>query len=360
MRAALRAVADGARRVGGQDPPRRLDRRAEHAVGVGHADARRARSSPARTTSSGRATSTTPPPRRRRPATTRRRRGSLDYLWRVQKPDGSWWQNTTRRRRRRSGRASSSTRPRCRSCSPGGSAGTARTTGSNIRARGRLHRRRTARDTGQERWENQDGWSPNTIATEIAALVCAADVARAQRRPGARRVATRPRPTTGRRRSRAGRRRPTARTRRSRTTCASPRTATPTTARPTTLGDNFPRPVDQREIVDNSFLGLVLFGVKRWNDPTILNSLAVGDARARSRCRDTPSGPDLAPLHVRRLRRDRRDGGDWDIFSTTPRRQTLGRAWPLLAGERGEYELIAGSDARRAPARRSRAPPTTG
>jgi glucoamylase len=31
--------------------------------------------------------------------------------------------------------------------------------------------------TQQERWENQDGWSPNTIATEIAGLVCAADVA---------------------------------------------------------------------------------------------------------------------------------------------------------------------------------------
>ncbi len=38
------------------------------------------------------------------------------------------------------------------------------------------------------------------------------------------------------------------------------------------------------------------------------------------------------------------DGGDWDIF-TTAERQTLGRAWPLLAGERGEYELIAGKDA---------------
>ena len=32
--------------------------------------------------------------------------------------------------------------------------------------------------TEQERWENQDGWSPNTIATQVAALVCAADIAR--------------------------------------------------------------------------------------------------------------------------------------------------------------------------------------
>src|SRR4051794_15509018 len=32
--------------------------------------------------------------------------------------------------------------------------------------------------TGQDRWENQDGYSPGTIAAEIAGLVCAADIAR--------------------------------------------------------------------------------------------------------------------------------------------------------------------------------------
>ena len=34
--------------------------------------------------------------------------------------------------------------------------------------------------TQQERWEEQDGYSPATIASEIAGLVCAADLARAQ------------------------------------------------------------------------------------------------------------------------------------------------------------------------------------
>jgi GH15 family glucan-1,4-alpha-glucosidase len=34
-------------------------------------------------------------------------------------------------------------------------------------------------DAGQERWENQGGWSRNTIAIEIAGLICAADVAEA-------------------------------------------------------------------------------------------------------------------------------------------------------------------------------------
>ena len=33
--------------------------------------------------------------------------------------------------------------------------------------------------TPQDRWENQGGYSPATIAAEIAGLVCAADIARA-------------------------------------------------------------------------------------------------------------------------------------------------------------------------------------
>ena len=46
----------------------------------------------------------------------------------------------------------------------------------------------------QERWENQEGYSPATIAAEIAGLVCAADIAR--RNGDAKRAArTRRRPT---------------------------------------------------------------------------------------------------------------------------------------------------------------------
>jgi glucoamylase len=40
------------------------------------------------------------------------------------------------------------------------------------------------------------------------------------------------------------------------------------------------------------------------------------------------------------------NGDDWDLFFDNPARQTRGRLWPLLTGERGEYELIAGRDAR--------------
>ena len=116
------------------------------------------------------------------------------------------------------------------------------------------------------------------------------------------------------------------------------------------LGDNYvdetgDTTVDQREIVDNSFLGLVLFGVKQWNDPTILNSLAVGDGTdAPIRSRGHAERPGLAPVHVRRLRR----AGQRERLGPVlrqPRRQTRGRLWPLLTGERGEYELIAGRGA---------------
>ena len=106
------------------------------------------------------------------------------------------------------------------------------------------------------------------------------------------------------------------------------------------LGDNRVEDVDHREIVDNSFLGLVLFGVKPWNDPTVLNSLAVGDAQLAA---DTPSGRIWHRFTFDGYG-EKADGGDWNIFDPA-HGQTFGRVWPILAGERGEYELIAGRDA---------------
>jgi glucoamylase len=41
---------------------------------------------------------------------------------------------------------------------------------------------------------------------------------------------------------------------------------------------------------------------------------------------------------------ERRDGKPWRLFDDDTRR-TLGRAWPIFAGERGEYELLAGRPA---------------
>jgi glucoamylase len=41
---------------------------------------------------------------------------------------------------------------------------------------------------------------------------------------------------------------------------------------------------------------------------------------------------------------EHQDGRPWEIGKPDTHR-TFGRAWPLLAGERGEYELAAGEDA---------------
>jgi glucoamylase len=269
---------------------------------------------------------------------------ALDYLWRVQKPDGSWWQNT-----RVDGREHWTTTQMDQVALPvvlawwlGRSA-----------AADWEHVRRAADflvsngpRTGQERWENQDGWSPNTIATSIAGLICAAEVADANGDP-----------------ARAASYRATADDRQRRVqewTAATngPYSPQPYYVRVTKdgdpddgstygLGDNFLRPVDEREIVDPSFLGLVLFGTKRFDDPTVLNTLRivdrVRDAQPGGLRFDTPQGPQWHRFTFDGYG-ETRDGADWNIFPTAEN-QTLGRLWPLLAGERGEYELIAGRDA---------------
>ncbi len=85
-----------------------------------------------------------------------------------------------------------------------------------------------------------------------------------------------------------------------------------------------------------SFLELVRLGVKRFDDPAILNTLQVVDQRLK------------AGAFWHRFSFDgygeRRDGKSWRLFGEDTRR-TLGRAWPIFAGERGEYELLAGRSA---------------
>jgi glucoamylase len=261
----------------------------------------------------------------------------MDYLWRTQKPDGSWWQNM-----RVNGEPYWTNLQLDEVALPVVLAWWLGRTG----AEDWTHVRRAAdfivangARTGQERWENQDGWSPNTIATAIAGLVCAADVAR---RNGDEARATHyeavadewerrvedwtatdngpysPRPYYVR----------------------VTKDANPNNGLRYDLGDNRPTLVDQREIVDNSFLGLVLFGVKEHDDPTVLNSLAVGDAQLRV---ETPNGPVWHRFTYDGYG-ETATGADWDIFPTKGG-QTLGRLWPLLTGERGEYELVAGRDA---------------
>jgi glucoamylase len=266
----------------------------------------------------------------------------LDYLWQVQKPDGSWWQNTDV-----DGKPHWTGLQMDEVALPVVLAWwlgrTAASDWDHVRRAADFIATNGPR-TPQERWENQDGWSPNTIATEIAALVCAADVARrngdaasAQRYEATaddwqRNVEGWTATSNGPYSPRPYYLRVT-------------KDANPNAPTTYTLGDNFPRPVDQREIVDNSFLGLVLFGVKRASDPVVLNSLVVGD---RTSAEPLPARTASGPVWHRFTfdgYGETRTGDDWDLFDAHEG-QTLGRAWPLLTGERGEYELLAGRDAR--------------
>jgi glucoamylase len=86
--------------------------------------------------------------------------------------------------------------------------------------------------------------------------------------------------------------------------------------------------------VDAGFLELVRYGIRKPDDPDIVHSLEVIDKVLKV---DTPYGPCW-----RRYNHDgygqREDGGPYLGWGR-------GRAWPLLTGERGHYELAAGRSA---------------
>lgn len=89
-----------------------------------------------------------------------------------------------------------------------------------------------------------------------------------------------------------------------------------------------------KEIVDAGFLELVRYGIRRAGDPLFEDSLKVVDTVLKV---DLPQGPGW-----RRYNHDgygqRADGTGYDGWG-------VGRAWPLLTGERAHYELDAGRDA---------------
>ncbi len=190
----------------------------------------------------------------------------------------------------------------------------------------------------QERWENQSGYSPNSIAAQIAGLVCAADIARKNG-------------------DRASARRWLAKADRWQekvqdwtVTTNGPlseepyflrltKDGQPNTGTTYGMGDGGPSSVDQREIVDPSFLDLVRYGIEAPDDPAVLSSLPVVDDELKV---DTPNGPFWHRFNFDGYG-ETRTGEQWAI--TEPDTfTTLGRGWPLLTGERGEYAVTAGDD----------------
>jgi len=197
--------------------------------------------------------------------------------------------------------------------------------------------------TAQERWEEASGYSPSTLAVHIAALICAAEffddrgagetaefvrdyadflesyielwtvTTRGTLVPGIPRHYIRINPGEINR-------------------CADedPNCGTVILAnrRP---GDRVEFPANA--IVDTGFLELVRYGIRDPHDPLIEDTLRVVDAVLKV---ETPLGPCWHRYnHDGYGQRD--DGESYNGWG-------VGRAWPLLTGERGHYELAAGRD----------------
>ena len=192
--------------------------------------------------------------------------------------------------------------------------------------------------TGQERWENIGGYSPATIAAEIAGLVTAADIAR---KNGDQARADRYLATADQWQrnletwtlTRNG-----------------PLSREPYYLRITDNGnansgaqiqisDGGPL-IDQRKVVDPSFLEMVRLGVKSADDKNIASTLAVIDRHLKY---DTDNGPFWHRASFDGYG-EKADGSQWAPVDPGSG-ETIGRGWPLLTGERGEYALAAGQPA---------------
>jgi len=189
--------------------------------------------------------------------------------------------------------------------------------------------------TQQERWEEVSGYSPSTIAAEIAGLVCASDIAR---KNGATQDADRYLQaaddwaahieawlvtTTGHLGTGAG----------------SPgyyiridNNQDP--------NDGFQLDTrngggvwDERDVVDAGFLEFVRLGIRPANDPIIQHSVEIVDSAIRV---ETPNGPSF--------HRYSHDGYGETYFGGPWQSEGIGRIWPIFTGERGEYEIAAGHD----------------
>jgi glucoamylase len=200
--------------------------------------------------------------------------------------------------------------------------------------------------TEQDRWEEVGGYSPATLANNVAALVCAAAFARERGDAATGRLLEEYADFVERHIERW--------------TVTTEGALVPGISRhyirilPVEIHDPHPdedpnrgqiilantRPGDRyryeaKDIVDAGFLELVRFGVRQADDPLIVDSLQVVDAVLRV---ETPCGPAWHRYnHDGYGQRD--DGGPFQGWGR-------GRAWPLLTGERGHYELAAGRDAR--------------
>ena len=182
--------------------------------------------------------------------------------------------------------------------------------------------------TDQDRWEEKPGYSPATIAAQIAGLVCAAEIAKLN---GDKPTAEHYLETAD---YWAGYVNPWTVTREGHVAAYYIRiTENDDPNDHANLEINSSSlVVDERKILDAGFLELVRLGIKSPNDYVIVKSLKFIDQLIKVR---TPVG-DAWYRYNHDAYGETADGGNYDA------RNGIGRLWTLLTGERGEYELALG------------------
>jgi glucoamylase len=200
--------------------------------------------------------------------------------------------------------------------------------------------------TQQERWEEASGFSPSTLAAAIAAQICAADFARAR---GETSVAQFVEDHADSVEAHV-----------ERWTVTTQGSLVPGIPRhyirilPVAVDDFSPTEdpnagvlslsnqppggpwqFPAKDVVDAGFLELVRYGVRKAGDPLMEDSLRVIDAVLKA---ETPFGA--------AWRRYNHDGYGPNAEGQPYTGWGIGRAWPLLAGERAHYDLAAGRDVR--------------
>jgi glucan 1,4-alpha-glucosidase len=186
---------------------------------------------------------------------------------------------------------------------------------------------------GPERWEEQSGFSPSTISAEIAGLIAAAIIADKNGDQDSARV------------WRATADEFQRNLKKWTLTTNGPLSTHPYFIRLSKNGDpneavvynvgNGGPDLDQRSVIDAGFLEYARLGLLRPDDADILASLPVVDATIK---RTTASGDGFLRYNGDGYGDGATDGHPW-----APSNKGTGHPWPVLAGERGQYEVDRGA-----------------
>lgn len=191
---------------------------------------------------------------------------------------------------------------------------------------------RTGPTTPEDRWERDGGYSPFTLAAEVSALLAAAELAHRHGEPAiaAYLIETADLWNAGIERwnYRSG-------TRLARELGIDgyyTRQGTPGSRCQLPTSSEKKHPPADEETISPDALALVRFGLRSPNDPRIRDTVKAIDAVLKV---NLPAGPGW-----RRHRCDQY--GEYPDGRPHDAEGGVGRVWPLLAGERGHYELAAG------------------